>query len=332
MRRIFALLVVLALAAAACGDGGADTTTTQAATTTTTTAATTTTEAATTTTTEAAGVAFTGADGVESVITDTSRIVSLNGDLTEIIWDLGLGDQVVAIDVTTTYPEEAAALPPVGFGRQLAAEAVLAFSPTLVIGDQQIAPPEAIEQIRGTGVPVVILETRTSIDDVADKVRQVAEILGVPDAGETLATRVDAEIAAAEQRATAATDHPRVAFLYVRGPETLLLFGAGMVTQDLIESAGGVDAGADSGIAGAVPLTPEALVAAAPDVIISPAGGVAALGGVEDLAALPGVAETPAGQNGRFLLYDEAAFLGLGPRTGEALDQLVSDLHPDLAG
>jgi len=103
------------------------------------------------------------------------------------------------------------------------------------------------------------------------------------------------------------------------------------VTQDLIQAAGGIDAGADTGVAGVVPLTPEALVAAAPDVIISPAGGVAALGGVEALAALPGVAETPAGQNERFLLYDEAAFLGLGPRTGEALDQLITDLHPDLA-
>jgi len=323
MRRTFVLLVVLALAATACGDGGTDTTTTS------TTEAATTTAAATTT--EAAGVSFTGADGVESLVTDTSRIVSLNGDLTEIIWELGLGDRVVAVDVTTTYPDEAAALPQVGFGRQLAAEAVLAFSPTVVVGDQQIAPPETIEQIRGAGVPVVILQTRTSLDGIAPKIRDIAEILDVPDAGEDLVARVDAAIAAAEARAAGAADAPRVAFLYVRGPETLLLFGAGMVTQDLIEAAGGVDAGADSGIAGAVPLTPEALVAAAPDVIISPAGGVAALGGVEALAALPGVAETPAGQNGRFLIYDEAAFLGLGPRSGEALDQLVTDLHPDLA-
>jgi iron complex transport system substrate-binding protein len=47
---------------------------------------------------------------VETTIGDISRIVSLNGDLTEIIFALGLGDNVVGVDVTTTYPPEAAAL------------------------------------------------------------------------------------------------------------------------------------------------------------------------------------------------------------------------------
>jgi iron complex transport system substrate-binding protein len=87
--------------------------------------------------------------------------VSLNGDLTEVHFDLGLGDQVVAVDVTTTYPPEAAPLPRVGLARQgqLSAEAVLAFEPTLVIGDTQVTPPGAVEQIRAAGVPVTIIET-----------------------------------------------------------------------------------------------------------------------------------------------------------------------------
>jgi iron complex transport system substrate-binding protein len=79
-------------------------------------------------------------------------------------------------------------------------------------------------------------------------------------------------------------------------------------------------------------LTPEALLAAAPDVIVLPEAGLAALGGIEAFQALPGVGETPAVQSGNLLTYDEAFFFNLGPRVGQALDQFISDLYPDLAG
>lgn len=328
---LIALLAVSALVAGACSGESTETTTTIAIETTTTAAA-----QETTTTTAPEAVTFTGADGVETIITDTSKIVSLNGDLTEIIFELGLGDNVVGVDVTTTYPEEAAALndqgQTVGFAQQLTSEAVLRFEPTLVIGDQQVAPAEAIDQLREAGVPVVILETQTTLDGVATKITQVAEILGVPDEGEVLATRVSAEIEAA--RATVADDDsdPKVAFIYARGPQVIFLFGAGMPTQAMIEGAGAVDAGAASGVFGPGPLTPEAIVGAAPDVIVLPEAGLGALGGIEALLAIPGIAETPAAQNEAFLAYDEAYFFNLGPRTGQALAEFIADLYPDLQG
>lgn len=330
------MLVALALTAVACGDSAdeATTTTTEAPTTTTTEApTTTTTEAQTTTTTEAApeAVQFTGADDVTSEITDTSRIVSLGGDITEILFELGMGDRIVAVDVTTTYPEEATDLPQVGFGQQLAPEPVLAFEPTLVIGDELTAPAEAIDQIRGTGVPVVILPSQSTLEGVSEKIRQIAEIVSAPERGEDLVGQVEAEIADARALAATVDAEPRVAFVYVRGPQVVLLFGTGMATNAMITGAGAVDAGADSGVFGAVPVTPEALVAAAPDVIVLPEAGLAALGGPEAFLEVPGVAETPAGQNGAFLAYDEAYFFNLGPRTGQALEEFVRDLYPELS-
>lgn len=322
------VIAVLAVVAVACGGGEVgDTTTTDA---------TTTTALAETTTTAPSGRTITGADGVETDITDISRIVSLNGDITEIIFELGLGDNVVGVDVTTTYPEEAAALndsgETVGFAQQLTPEAVLRFEPTLVLGDTQVAPPEAIEQLRAAGVPVVIIETQVTLGGVETKILDVAEILGVPDEGRALAVRVNGEIEAAQARVVDDASDPTVAFVYVRGPQVVFLFGAGMPTQAMIEGAGAIDAGAASGVAGPAPLTPEALVAAAPEVIVLPEGGLAALGGVEAFQKLPGVAETPAAQSGNLLTYDEAFFFNLGPRVGQALDQFISDLYPDLAG
>ena len=334
IRKLMTLALVTTMTMTACG-GTAAVTTTAGTPTTTTEPAPTTTEAAPTTT-RPAERAFTGADGVETIISDVSRIVSLNGDVTEIIFELGFGENVVGVDVTTTYPAEAAALndqgQTVGFAQQLTAEAVLRFEPTLVIGDTQVAPAEAIEQLRDAGIPVVILELQTTLVGVETKINHVAEILGVPGDGVALAARVMGEVAAAMELAAADESDPKVAFVYVRGPHVVFLFGAGMATQAMIEGAGAIDAGVASGVFGPTPLTPEALVAAAPDVIVLPEAGLAALGGIDAFLALPGVADTPAAQNEAFLAYDEAYFFNLGPRVGQALAEFIHDLYPDLAG
>ena len=277
---------------------------------------------------------FVGADGVATDVSDTSRIVSLTGDITEVIFELGLGGRIVAVDVTTTYPPEAVDLRSdggsVGFGRALAAEAVLRHEPTLVIGDETNEPSEVIEQLRSAGVPVVILPYRTTFGGVETKIQQISEILGVAEAGRELSQRVASEIAFAQDRAAQADRQLRVAYLYVRGPTVLLILGEGLQTQTMIEGAGAIDVGAAMG-EGPIPLTPEALIAGAPDVIVLPEAGFEALGGVEALLEIPGIADTPAGQNQAFLAYDEAYFLNFGPRVGLAFNEFVTDLYPDLS-
>lgn len=334
-RNIAAIAAAVVLVAA-CGGGETAETSTTGDATTTTVEQTTTTADESTTTTGTNGRVFTGADGVEAPVGDTSRIVSLNGDITEIIFELGLGENVVAVDVTTTHPAEAAAKneagDTVGFAQQLTPEAVLRFEPTLVIGDTQVAPTETIDQLRQAGVAVVIIETQTTLEGVETKIDQIAEILGVPEEGDALAERVMGEIDAATELAAAAETTPRAAYIYLRGPQVIFLFGAGMPTQAMIEGAHAEDAGAASGVFGPAPLTPEALVQAAPEVIILPEAGLEAMGGIEALEAVPGVSETPAAQSDTYLVYDEAYFFNLGPRTGQALMELVTDLHPDLAG
>lgn len=278
-----------------------------------------------TTTTEVAG--FVGADGVTSQVTDTSRIVTLSGDLTEFVFALGLGDSVVATDVTTVYPPEAVQLPVVGVGRFLTAEGVLAQSPTLVLGDTQTSPPEAIDQIRSAGVPVVVFDVATSFPALYDKVIAVGQALGVETAGRELADKIQGEIATSLAAAHPLSPPPRVAFVYSRGPDVMLLFGNGMTTKPLIEAAGGIDAGAASGVTETVSVTPEALVAAAPDVIVTTKEGRDALGGVDGMLAIPGFAETPAGKAGRILAYPEGDILTFGPRIADSLDALITDLQ-----
>lgn len=262
---------------------------------------------------------------------DTSAIVPLNGEVAEIVWALGYGDSVVATDTSATYPEQAAQLPKIGYQRALASEGIIAFGPTIVVGTQEAGPPEVIEQVSDAGIPVEIIEAGDTVESAGQKIRDVAAALGDSAAGEVLASTTEAEIDAALERVAGVSERPRVVFVYLRGPQTQLIGGEGTRGHHLIEAAGGIDAAAEAGVTGTVPVTAEALATAAPDIVLTTAAGLESVGGVDGLLALPGIAQTPAGSNGTVVALEDQYLLGLGPRTGQALDELIDGLHPDLA-
>lgn len=324
MQRLVAACLLVVVFAAGCGDGGGsgeDGSTDESA------------PLITSGSGGALPVTYVGPDGVETRVADASRIVSLSGEFSEIIWELGLGDRLVGVDLSSVYPpEEMAAITKVGVERLLFAELILSTEPTVVVGDVDATPVEAIDQVRGTGVPVVILPRYQGVDAPAEKIRVVGEVLGVPDRAAELADRVQGEIDEVVARAAAAEDRPRVAVVYAanRG-ETLLLLGDNTVMEGLIEAAGGVDVAPEAGADGMLALTPEALAGGAPDIIVTASRTFDTLGGLEGFLELPGVAQTPAGRNRRVLVYEDLFLLGLGPRTGRLLERFYLDFHPESA-
>jgi iron complex transport system substrate-binding protein len=170
-----------------------------------------------------------------------------------------------------------------------------------------------------------VTETDVSMEGPATKIRAVAAALGVPQRGEALASEVEAEIAAASAQGAAVTEKPRTIMLYLRGAGTQIIMGRGTGFDSLVQAAGAVDAAAD--VRGMAPITPEALVAANPDVIVVTTSGLESVGGIAGLLGIPGIAQTPAGAAERVLAYDDQLLLGFGPRTGEMLAQFVTDLH-----
>lgn len=270
--------------------------------------------------------------GNEVTVTDISRIVVLNGDFTEVVFALGLGRHVVAVDLSATYPPEAAELPKIGYQRRLSAEGILALEPTVVIGSTSAGPPEVIQQLRAAGVPVVILDAVSTLDGAARKIRGVAQALGVADTGEALAGELETQIAEVKALAAQAEERPTAIFLYLRGLDALFMGGQGDLSHELFEASGAVSGGAAAGIrAPFVPLTAEALVAADPDCIVVFTSGLRTVGGRDGLRKLPGVAETTAAQDDCILDFDGQYVAGGGPRTGQVLMDLLRAFHPELA-
>ncbi len=273
------------------------------------------------------------ADGQRVTVTSADRIVPLTGALNEIVFTLGLGDNVVARDITATF-EQAAKLPVVTRAHDVSAESVLSLKPTVVLAETTTGPAEAIDQIRDAGIALVVLDPAKSLDDVGTRIDAVAHTLGVDQAGDELRLRTEERVAAVQKDIPAGEDgrdKPRVAFLYLRGTASVyLLGGRDSGASSLLEAAGAVDAGKASGLKkDFTPITSEALAKAAPDAILVMSKGLESVDGVDGLVKIPGVAQTPAGLDRRVVAVDDGVLLNYGPRTDQALESLVEQLYGD---
>ncbi|AKT39425.1 heme/hemin ABC transporter substrate-binding protein [Chondromyces crocatus] len=263
--------------------------------------------------------------GTPGATTAPARIVSVGGPVTEIVYALGAGPDVVAVDTSSLYPDEANKLPKVGYQRTIATEGVLAQRPTLVLLSSEAGPPAAITQIQAAGIPTHVIPAEAQLDGIADRIDAVAKALGKQAEGDTLKRTVTAELDAVKRELGALPTHPRVLMIYTRGAGTQLVAGVDTPPDTLIRLAGGENAAAT--LSGYKPMTAEAVVAAAPEVILVPSRGLDALGGIDGILALPGVAQTPAGKARRVVPLDDLLLLGLGPRTPAAARDLARQLR-----
>ncbi|MFF1679409.1 hemin ABC transporter substrate-binding protein [Streptomyces sp. NPDC058256] len=269
-------------------------------------------------------------DGKKVTVRAAERIVPLSGSLSEIVFTLGLGDRVVARDITATF-DQAKKLPAVTRNHDVSAESVLSLRPDLVLAETTTGPDEAMEQIRDAGIPVLVVDPAQGLEDVGPRIQAVADALGVPADGKRLTQRSEDRIAAVRKEIPAREEHPRVAFLYLRGSASVYLIGGkGSGATSLLEAAGAVDAGAESGLEkDFTAITTEALAQAAPDAILVMTKGLESVGGMDGLVKIPGVAQTPAGMERRVVSVEDGVLLNYGPRTDQVLKSIVKQLYGD---
>ena len=316
MKRIVAVVMAFVLLGTACGGDDADDTTGGTA----------------ALDTPGLPSTYTGPDGTTSTVTDVSRIVTLSGEFTEIVFALGLGDNVVGADLSSVYPEEETrSIPKIGVERLLLAEPIIAQNPTVVLGDTDATPPDVIDQVRQAGIPVVIFPRFQGLEAPATKIRAVAEVLGIPAEGEALAASVQEEMDTIAAATADLDNPPPAAVVYMaNNGATILLLGENTVMEDLIAAAGGIDVAPAAGSDGMMPLTPEALAGGAPEYIITSERALDSTGGVEGFLEVPGVAQTPAGEERNILVFEDTFLLNLGPRTPDLLREMLAAFHPDV--
>lgn len=249
----------------------------------------------------------------------TVRIVTLGGAITETVFALGAGAQVVGVDKSSTYPASVNRLPNVGYFRNAGAEGILALAPTLVIADTGSAPA-TIAQLRSAGVRVMLMPVGESMAVDVERIKRIGAILGVTPRAEALAATVTAGVERAEREVSTKRTRPRALFIYARGMGTLFVAGANTGAAEMLRLAGAVNVA--SQFDGYKPFTAEAVATSGADVIVLPERGLASLGGIDALLALPGMSQTPAARARRVVTVDDGLLLGFGPRLPEAIQML----------
>lgn len=315
---LLALLALGALAMACSDDAEADPTAAVTA-----TAAATATEVATATPTAEAGpITVVDAGGTEILLEAVpQRIVSHSPGVTEILFAIGAGGQVIAADEFSTYPAETASLERVAYSNP-DQELELSLNPDLVIlsGRQE----EYVEPFRGLGLTVYFAAEPTTIEGVFDTITTYGLITGHEAEAVALVADMQARLDALDATLAEVEEGPRVFFeltdtLYTVSTQSFL----GAALERL--KAQNVAVGADSDFP---QLTAEAVIAADPEVILL--ADEAAGQTPETVAARPGWAAVTAVVEGRVFIIDDDRSSRPGPRIIDAMEEWAALLYPDL--
>ncbi|MEV0355123.1 ABC transporter substrate-binding protein [Nocardia sp. NPDC050697] len=269
-------------------------------------------------------------DGTEVTVGSADRIVAADryGTLAQTVWALGLGANLVGRSTAASFPAVRDVPNVTGGSGSLNVESILALRPTVFLTDTTSAAPAVREQLRAAGLAVVYFDPQRTMDGVVPQIEAVAAALGVPERGAQLAQRTRDEIAAATAAVPARQPPLRIAFLYLRSTAITMIAGPGSGADALIAAIGGADAGTAAGVSEPfTAITSEGMINAAPDVILVMTDGLQSVGGLDGLAKVPGIAQTPAGRDRRVVDMSDAVLLSFGPNTGRVVAALSDAVY-----
>jgi len=254
------------------------------------------------------------------------RLVTIGGDVTEIVYALGSGEQVVGRDSTSQRPAAVLARPDIGYMRQLNSEGILALKPTVVLANAQAQPSQVLQQVEKVGVKVVTIPATPQLSEIALKVKTIAQALGKTAQSQPLLTQLTQQVAALEQPPI--TRHKALYIMANQGAQSLVA-GKETAADVVLRSAGLVN------VMGQVKhyqqMSQEGVIAAAPELVIIDRQSLQQMGGTAQLWKLPGLALTPAGQKQRVIEIDQMALLGFGIDTPQAILTLRHDVAASYA-
>ena len=258
------------------------------------------------------------------------RLISIGGALTEIVYLLKANTELVGVDTTSIYPVAATRLPNVGYARSLSAEGILALRPTQVLTTEDAGPPMVLKQISDAGIPLTTLPSGHQLKDVIDRVGIIGRLVHKTAAAEALASQLRLEWNNTQAHVANSKDkNIRVLFVLSQNPSQLMVGGTKTSADAMITYAGARNAIA--GFSGFKPLTPEAVIAANPDVILLTDQGMKAVGGIGGVLRFPGISQTRAGKEQKVVSLEAMYLLGFGPRMPLAVAELNQLLQQVMA-
>ncbi|MBS1783180.1 MAG: ABC transporter substrate-binding protein [Bacteroidetes bacterium] len=254
------------------------------------------------------------------------RIVCIAKQYTEIIFALGAQKNLVAVDVSSTYPPDAKKLPTVGYHRALSAEGILATKPTLILHDNNIGPEHVVKQLEDLKIPMKVFIKGATIDSTKLLIKEIGAYFHKEHQADSLCAKLNKEMKMASDSAARYKDSTKVLVIHFgQATNMYLVMTKNSTAAKMIQWAGGKMAVEDT--KGMRQLSAEVVVASDPDVILLTDFGYDRLGSSQKIKELPGVSETRAFKKNRIYRVEEHDLVYLGPRTGENVLMLQKLIH-----
>lgn len=260
--------------------------------------------------------------------THQQRIISAGSAVTELVLALGAENQLVAIDVTSRFPQSDK-LPKIGYHRNLSAEGLIALQPTTLIGSDEMGPDTAISQLKSAGVDVEIVNTEASVEGLLKRIDQIAKITHTQENATSVKEEVSKKIAALKANQVPQNEAKKVLFLLIHEGRPANVAGSETSPNAIIELAGGINPAAES-LTSYKPLSMESMVEMQPDVILVSGRSYQKMGGADAiLKSLPMLAATPAGMNKQIITVNGSALVGgLGLASLAEAKRLNARIYP----
>jgi iron complex transport system substrate-binding protein len=262
-------------------------------------------------------------------VQDTSRIVSIGGAITEILYALGLEKKIVAIDTTSLYPPQAASeKKSVGYMRQLSPEGVLGLAPSLIVTIEGAGPKETIAILQSSGIPLVVAPDHFTGEGIVEKIGLVAKATDTAARGQCVINRVQADLSALGAIKGAIAKPKRVLFVLSFVGGRAMVAGRNTAADGIIRLAGATNAIAEYD--GYKPINDEAVIAAKPDVVLVMERSSGQNLTSDAVFTHPAFSATPAAAGKAFVSMDGLYLLGFGPRSARAARDLATSIYPEI--
>lgn len=253
-------------------------------------------------------------------------IVSLSPTATEVLFAIGAGDRVKAVDEYSYYPPEAPVVEGLSGFELDNAESVLTFDPDLVI--VSTAPPGLDEQLESAGVELMVLPAAATLDDAYSQVEQLGaatdEIGGAAEVVKDMRTGIEEAVASVPQEIR----DSRLTYYHEVSPDLHSITDATFLGEIYgLFGMSSIASGAADGSDGGYPrLNPEAVVDANPPFIFLADAGSAGVTAA-DVAARPGWDEISAVRDGSVFPLDEDLAARWGPRLPQFVQSIADALN-----
>jgi cobalamin transport system substrate-binding protein len=251
-----------------------------------------------------------------------TRIVSLAPSVTEMLFAIGAGDQLVGVTQFCNYPPEALKKPKVGYANPNL-ESLVELQPDLVVGPNEFLKPDVVLKLDQLKIPLFVL-TEKNIEDIFAHIQTLGRMVDRSTTANVVAMDLRRQIEQIKQRTETL---PPVRVLYVLNSQPLITVGPGSFIDQLIVLAGGVNVAAKSGTS--YPrLSMETVLEDDPEVLVFPVGESEGISESEQQAWRQWSTMTAVKQ-GRLHQIPSDLLNRPGPRIARGLELLANILHPN---